>query len=66
MVSDGLISQVQAATLLGLSRARVNQLINEGVLTPIPLAGKNLLLLAQVVALKDRRKETAVDGSTKD
>ena len=64
MVSDGLISQVQAATLLGLSRARVNQLIKAGALTPIPLAGKKLLLQAQVIALKNKR-EVAVDGSTK-
>ena len=64
MTTNGLISQVQAAGLLGISRARVNQLIAEGKLTPIPIAGRNLLLSSQVMDLMQRRgkaQETAVE-----
>lgn len=55
MDEDGLISQQQASELLGVTRQRVHQLIEEGLLTPVPLAGRRLLMAAQVRSLKVKR-----------
>ena len=54
-MDDGLISQQQASSLLGVSRQRVNQLIVEGQLTTVTFAGRRLLIRGEVIALVNKR-----------
>lgn len=64
-MSDGhFMSQAQAARLLNLTPARVNQLIKEGKLTGVLVEEKRLMLLAEEVeALKAERSiQLGVDG----
>jgi len=55
---DKLITQAEYARMKGISRARVNQMINEGKLTPVYVRGIKLIFL-------ENEPEKNDDGSEK-
>ncbi len=47
MINENIISQAQAARLLGVSRAYVNQLVTIGRLTSVEIAGRKFVVQDQ-------------------
>lgn len=56
-IVQALASTKEAAAMLGVTAPRVSQMIADGVLTPVPLGGRdNLLLVSEIeVVLEERR-----------
>lgn len=56
-IVQALASTKEAAAMLGVTAPRVSQMIADGVLTPVPLGGRDhLLLVSEVeIVLEERR-----------
>lgn len=56
-IVQALASTKEASAMLGVTAARVSQMIADGVLTPVPLGGRDhLLLVSEIeVVLEERR-----------
>jgi len=59
MDTKSLISQAEAGRLLGLTRSRVGQLIQEGKLVTITIAGRPLVVAQSLQQFIHSRKASA-------
>lgn len=58
---EPLVTQADAARMLGVSRSYVSQLVSQGRIGTVALRGRNRLLLRDVLRLQDERRKRLED-----